>query len=253
MDQYTIGSLNTGLHILELMLNRDTLTVSDVASELGIGRSSAHRALKTLEGRGFVALSSSGRGYVAGPKLVEVGSPRCLDPQSRLRHRPIINRVLEETGESVHTSILLGSQLLVIDGRRSIHQMNIGLRVGMVAPAHAMAGGKLLLSLLSDDQIKALFPNEELLLLGPKTHATRTSLMQDIKEIRERGYAVAQQESERGVNSVAVLLSGTSWRDRMAIVVSVPVVRGSWEELMRLRVKLEKIVASEGPALGRSR
>ncbi|MCZ4518902.1 IclR family transcriptional regulator [Rhodococcus ruber] len=242
-NQYIIGSLDTGLQILELMLNRDTVTVTDIATELGVARSTAHRALTTLERRHFVALSSSGRGYAAGPRLVEIGSPRCLDPQSRIEARPILNRVLEETEESVHTSLLLGDQLLVVDGRRSKHRVDIGLRVGMVAPAHGMAGGKLLLSCLSDDQIFALFPDESLLRLGPKTLSTRTALMDDIAEIRQNGYAVAVQESERGVSSIALLLSGASWRDRMAIVISVPVERGSWEELMVLKDRLKGIIA----------
>ncbi|WP_185972501.1 IclR family transcriptional regulator [Georgenia yuyongxinii] len=243
-EKYIIGSLDTGLQMLEIMLDRDSVTVTDLASELGTGRSTAHRVLKTMENRGFVALSSSGRGYVAGPKLVEIGSPRCLDPQSRLRTRPLLNRVLEETGESVHSSLLLGAQLLVVDGRRSVHQVDIGLRVGMVAPAHAMAGGKLLLSMLSDDQVDALFPSD-LLRLGPRTLTTRTALLRDLQETRERGYAVAIQESERGINSVAVLLSGTSWRDRMAVAISVPAERGSWEELMNLQERLAVIVSEE--------
>ncbi|WP_193312766.1 IclR family transcriptional regulator [Georgenia subflava] len=248
-DKYIIGSLDTGLQMLELMLNYDTVTITEIAKGLGVGRSTAHRALKTLENRGFVALSSAGRGYVAGPKLVEIGSPRCLDPQSRIRNRPILNRVLDETGESVHSSLLLGAQLLVVDGRKSRHEVDIGRRVGMVAPAHAMAGGKMLLSLLSDDQIMALFPNEELLRLGPRTLSTRSALMEDLRDIRKRGYSVAVQESERGVNSVGVLLSGDSWRDRMAIVISVPVERGSWEELMSLREQLQAIVDEENRRL----
>lgn len=244
-DNYRVGSLDTGLRILEIMLDRDVASVTGISQELGVARSTAHRALRTLEGRGFVALSSSGRGYVAGPRLVEVGSPRSLDPVSRIANREILARVREETGEAVHTSLLLGAQALVVDGRRSAHKIDIGLRMGMVAPAHSLAAGKLLLSSLSDDQVRALFPQDVLVRTGPRTLATSTALVNELHQIRRDGYAVAIQESERGVSSVAILLSGGSWRDRMSIAVSMPFERGTWEDLMRHLDTLQRLVAEE--------
>ncbi|MEK8145757.1 helix-turn-helix domain-containing protein [Streptomyces sp. M10(2022)] len=64
---YTIESLDTGLRLLRLFLAHDTLTVSEAAERLDIGRSTAHRVLSTLAGRGFAVRESSGRGYTAGP------------------------------------------------------------------------------------------------------------------------------------------------------------------------------------------
>lgn len=234
VDPYTIGGLDTGLRALSILLERDITTVTDLATRLGVARSRAHRTLRTLERDGFVSPAAGGRGFVVGPRLLALSTPHGSDPELRSLHRPLLGAVREATGEAVHTSVLLGDQLLVTDGRRSTHEVDIGLRVGMMMPAHAMAGGKLLLSHLDDNQVLALFPNPRLPQHGPNTIRDRDALLDDLRLIRRRGYATAIQESERGVDSVAVLLSGSSWRDRSALVVSVPAARGGKAQIERL-------------------
>lgn len=64
---YTIESLDTGLRLLRLFLTHDSLTVSGAAALLSVGRSTAHRVLSTLEGRGFAVRDASGRGYSPVP------------------------------------------------------------------------------------------------------------------------------------------------------------------------------------------
>ncbi|MCD9902409.1 helix-turn-helix domain-containing protein [Streptomyces sp. MT29] len=72
---YTIASLDTGLRAMRLFLTHDTLTVTEAAGYLRVGRSTAHRVLSTLESRGFAIRDTSGRGYAAGPELVRLGRP----------------------------------------------------------------------------------------------------------------------------------------------------------------------------------
>ncbi|MCG2623684.1 IclR family transcriptional regulator [Arthrobacter sp. I2-34] len=224
-DEYTIASLDLGLHALTLLLARDRTTVGELAAMLGTGRSRAHRVLRTLEARGFVAPSASGRGFVAGPAVLRLSAPGGTAVRTRFELRPTIERVRTLTGEDVHTCVLVGDQVLVVDGRRSHRTPSIGLRVGMMVPAHAMAGGKLLLSHLDDGQVLGLMP-PSLARHGPNTITDRSSLICELAATRARGFAVASQESERGVDSVAVLLGGGTWRDRIALVVSCPTDRG---------------------------
>lgn len=232
-DEYTLQGLEAGLAALRFVLARDSSSVTDVARELGIARSRAHRILRTLERSEMIAPASGGRGFVAGRRMMDLATPFGLDLTTRFSHRPVIDRVFDATGESVHTSVLIGNQLLVTNGRKSAHDLDIGLRVGMMMPAHAMAGGKLLLSMLDDGQVLALLP-PNLEKVGPRTTTERVQLLNEIQEIRALGYAMCEQESERGVDSVATLLSGETWRDRTAIVISVPSDRGGRRRLTEL-------------------
>ncbi|WP_166979303.1 IclR family transcriptional regulator [Paramicrobacterium fandaimingii] len=232
-DDYTIASLDVGLRALDFVLIRDRTTVGELAAHMGIGRSRAHRILRTLELRGYVSPSSSGRGFVAGPAIMRMGMPGATSPSERYAHRPVLECVREKTGEDVHAAVLTGDRVMVTEGRRSPRTPSIGLRIGMVAPAHAMAGGKLLLSLLDDGQVLSLLPMR-LARLGPRTIVDRTVLLDELSVTRERGWAMALQESERDVDSIAVLLGGRTWRDRVALVVSCPTHRGGEKRLREL-------------------
>jgi IclR family acetate operon transcriptional repressor len=243
VDLYTIGSLDMGLRALTVLLERDVTTVTGLALRLGVARSRAHRTLRTLERDGFVSPAATGRGFVIGPRLLALSAPHGSDPVLRSAHRSVIGAVREGIGEAVHTAVLLGDQLLVTDGRRSTHDVDIGLRIGMIMPAHAMAGGKLLLSYLDDNQVLALFPDARLAQVGPNTIRDRHELLENLNLIRRRSFATTLQESERGVDSLAVLLSGTSWRDRSALVVSVPASRGGKAQIERLANQVLGIVS----------
>lgn len=249
-DDYTLQGLEAGLTALRFVLGRDSSTVTDVARELGIARSRAHRVLRTLERSALIAPATTGRGFVAGPRMMDLAVPYGLDLATRFSNRPVIDRVFSATGESVHTAVLIGNQLLVTNGRKSSHEDDIGLRIGMMMPAHAMAGGKLLLSMLDDGQVLALLP-PQLEKVGPRTTTERLHLLEELRNIRADRYAMCEQESERGVDSVALHLSGTTWRDRTAVVISMPSYRGGRKRLIELAKQtaplLAHVDAPDGP------
>jgi len=141
----------------------------------------------------------------------------------------------------------LGSQILVLDGRESDEALRVGLRAGLVRPAYATSAGKLLLSRFTPDLILALFPREELIRVTPETIANRSALMTELKEIADCDYAVSRHESELGISAVAVLLAGASWRDRIAIMASIPSERATDEHLADVADKLKRSAALLGP------
>lgn len=228
---YTIASLDTGLRALRLFLAHDTLTVSEAAELLAVGRSTAHRVLSTLENRGFAIRDTSGRGYAAGPELVRLGRPAGFGGAARERLRPVLEDAARATGETVQSAALIGDQVIVTDGRESAHPVRVSLELGRTGPAHAGSGGKLLLSRMTTDQVYALYPREELEPLTPDTLTSRTALLEELSVIRRTGHAVSRGESVPGMTTVAVSLAGSSWRDRLALVAAAPADRSGDDAL----------------------
>ncbi|MGP3534035.1 IclR family transcriptional regulator [Microbacterium sp. RD1] len=236
MEHAPEGRIAAAMKVLELLSGTDRVTVRAAAEYANIGRSAAHRILAELERSGHVIRGEGGRGYFPGPAVV-LRERLPIQSSSRHRIRPVLQDLHVRTEESVHAALLIGDHVLVLDGRPSCHRPDIGLRVGMTAPAHAMAAGKLLLATLPDRTVAALFPTDPLPRRSRFTVGTRVELLDALREVRRRGVARAEQESEPGVNSVAVPLDGQSWRTRMAMVVSVPVRRGAaarMDELERI-------------------
>ncbi|MGI8393167.1 IclR family transcriptional regulator domain-containing protein [Leucobacter sp. W1038] len=159
-----------------------------------------------------------------------------MSAETRIRTRPLLDEARLSLGESVHSATLIGSNVLVLDGRRSPRNKDIGLRTGMTAPAHSMAAGKLLLAALDDSQIVALFPVEPFARRGPETITTRQELFSELQAIRSQGWAESREESESGVHSVAIPLDGETWRTRMALVMSLPRERAEKEALQDLAI-----------------
>lgn len=240
---YTIESLDTGLRLIRLFLAHDRLTVSEAASLLSVGRSTAHRVLSTLEGRGFAVRDSSGRGYAAGPELVRLGLPAGFDAAARQRLGTVLDDAALRTGETVQSVALLGDRIVVTDGRESPHPVRVAPEPGRTRPAHATAGGRLLLSALTDDQVCALLPGEELPGCAPAGLRTRSALLAELALVRSRGYAVSRGECVPGLHAVAVPLAGSSRRDRLALVASAPADRGGDPALARRAGELRRSVA----------
>ncbi|MER5276533.1 IclR family transcriptional regulator [Streptomyces sp. NPDC002809] len=223
---YTIESLDTGLRLMRLFLTHDSLTVSEAAELLSIGRSTAHRVLSTLEGRGFAIREASGRGYSAGPELVRLGRPAGFGTPVREHVGAVLEDALLRTGETVLSAALIGDQVIVTDGRESCHPVRVMLERDRTRPAHATAGGKLLLSRMTTEQVCAVFPQEQLEAVTPHTLTSRPELLADLARTRERGYALSRGESVQGMNAVAVPLTGSTWRDRLALAACSPAGRG---------------------------
>lgn len=242
MSGHARVGVEAALGALRMLIERDRFTIGDLASELGSSRSAAHRVLQAFELQGYVVLGRRGRGYSAGPALHALTRVSALDPPTRFRLRPVIQTVREETGESVHSAVLTGDHVLVLDGRRSAHRSDIGLRVGMTAPANVMAAGKLLLAAMTNESVEALMP-DPLLGRAPASIVTMSALQADLDAIRRTGVARTVQESEPGVNSIAVPLDGDSRMSRVALVISVPIARGGRRTLDELTAAAEGAVA----------
>ncbi|GHA86500.1 MULTISPECIES: IclR family transcriptional regulator [Streptomyces] len=223
---YIIESLDTGLRLMQLFLTQDTLTVSEAAHRLGIGRSTAHRVLSTLESRGFAVRAPSGRGYEAGPELLLLGRPAGFDAELRARLGAVLDDAVRRTGETVQSAALIGGQVVLTDGRESAHPVRVAADTGRSRPAHATAAGKVLLARLTADQVCALYPQERLTALTPHTVVSRAGLLAELAEVRELGRAFSRGECVPGLHAVAVTLTGASRRDRLALSAASPADRG---------------------------
>ncbi|MEW2066686.1 IclR family transcriptional regulator [Streptomyces sp. NPDC007346] len=240
---YTIASLDTGLRAMRLFLTHDTLTVTEAAERLSVGRSTAHRVLSTLESRGFAIRDTSGRGYAAGPELVRLGRPAGFGRAARDRLGPVLEDAARRTGETVWSVALIGDQVIVTDGRESPHPVRVALELGRTGPAHAGSGGKLLLSSMTADQVCALYPYEELEPVTPATLTSRTALLDELALIRRTGHAVGRGTSVPGMTTVAVSLAGSSWRDRLALVAAAPADRSGDAALAERAERLRESAA----------
>jgi DNA-binding IclR family transcriptional regulator len=217
-----LASVDRALETLELLRDRGSVRVMDVADHLGVARSTAHRLLTALLRRQF-AVQGADKVYRPGPALAVVGVDRRRAPRLARTVHPHLETLAAKTGETCHLAVLEGNGARFIDSVESKQVLRVGSRVGMLLPAHMTAVGKALLAELSETEFVALYPRG---IPGTgRPIPRRTALREELATTRRRGFATNVDESERGVTAVAVALKDEFGRPLASMAVASPTVR----------------------------
>jgi IclR family acetate operon transcriptional repressor len=224
--QYPIESVDNALRLLLLFAERPRIRLTDASEYLGVASSTAHRLLAMLQYRGFVRQDAVSRAYEPGAALSTIAFSISRHIDVRARARPVLERLNAELDETVHLGRLEGRQVHFLDSIESRRAVRVASRLGRSMPAHATSTGKAMLSRLSTDELRALYPEENLEPVTARTIISRKDLERDLATTRRRGYATSNEESEEGVASVAVALNSPSGV-HYAVNASVPINRMS--------------------------
>jgi len=232
--RYPIESVENAARVLLMLRKTRLLRVGEVADELGVARSSAHRMLATLQAQGLLKQDAATRGYHAGFRLVELGLAVIGATDLRAEARPVLESLAKTTRETVHLIVLEGTQIVFVDGVEGDHVIRAALRVGDRAPAHAAAAGKVLLAALPEEELRSRYPQTRLRGGTDLAIATRADLEAELALIRKRGYATNCSESEDGLHAVAAAVFDGGGAAQAALSVSGPSSRLSDTDLDRL-------------------
>jgi DNA-binding IclR family transcriptional regulator len=221
---YAIESVDNALRILQALRDSGQVRVSDVAAELGIARSTAHRLLAMLVYRDF-AVQAEDRSYRPGPALA--AEPLRGEPAQRLRQvmRPHMEALCDQVAETINLVVRLGIQTRFLHTVESAQVLRVGDRQGTVLPAWKTSGGKALLAELADAQLTALLRGANGRPPEGMTAAERRSLVAELRLVRDQGYAENIEESESGVCAVGLCVRDMAGDPVAALSVSAPSVR----------------------------
>lgn len=253
MTAYSVGSVDAALKLLLLLDAQGRVRVSDAASFLGVAPSTAHRLLGTLRDHGFVEQDGGSREYLLGPTIVRLGLAALARVNIRDVARPHIERLSEETAETVHVGVLRGPKILFVDSVESTRALRVSSRMGALMWAHCTSLGKAVLAQLPPGELRQLFPREALPTLTQRSTSTRTRLTTELRAVRARGYAVNRGEGEEGVGSVGVAIHDTHGRPVAGISTAAPLPRLGKErvvELARLTLATAKAIGAALPPDG---
>jgi DNA-binding IclR family transcriptional regulator len=222
---YPIESVDRALTLLGLFKERHTLRLSDAAAALGVAKSTAHRLLAMLAHHGFVEQEAATRLYHVGPGLVEIGLAVTGSFDVRAIVRPYLDALVAEIDETAHLVKLRAKEMVFLDGVESTKALRAANRTGTSLPAHTTAGGKALLAHLPDAALRSLYTEHRLVRRTPKSCKNRKQLFDELRSVRERGYAHNDGESEPELAAYATAIRGRSGHANLAIVISGPAAR----------------------------
>jgi IclR family transcriptional regulator, pca regulon regulatory protein len=220
-DRYLVGGLMRGLDVLRCFdREHPTLSLGDVARQLGWRRTEPFRFLHTLESLGYLRRDPVTKRYELTPKVLEIGFSALANLQLPELAQPYLERLRDRTNGSAHVGILDGKDVIYVGRAPSRSVLSSTIHVGSRLPAHATAIGKTLLAAKSDAWITEWLTGNDLTRYTVHTLAEKRALLGEIGEIRRRGFATSNQEFEFGIRSVAAPIRNAGGETIAAINVS---------------------------------
>jgi IclR family transcriptional regulator, acetate operon repressor len=246
---YPIASVDNALRLLLLFRTRDSIRIADASDELGVVRSTAHRLLAMLRYHGFVDQDPQTKAYRPGPVLSDLGFAAIQQLEIRAFMRPHLERLAAVLEETAHLVLLNGREIRIVDGIESSRALHTAARIGVSLPAHATAGGKVLLADLSEAELLDRYPDPDLPRAGARSITSRAALIEELAKAREQGYAVSIDEATPDVGAVAVPVRDSFGTSRAALAISAPVARLERTELDRVVAALASEAAAATPKI----
>lgn len=208
--------------------------LDEISDLIHLPKSTTHRLLQTLVGTGFVDLGRRHGAYRLGLQAATVGRIAALDRRPEEGVFEAMRALRDETDEAVGLSVLRNDTIVIVAKEMSRHPLSYNLGVGATLPAYCTASGKVLLADLSDSGIDRLYPDGRLMAHTSRTVSAVSKLKVHLKQIRDRGYAIDNEELAEGLRCIAVPIRDPIGRATHALAVSAPSARLTMERLRDL-------------------
>lgn len=228
-DNRTVKAVETSFAIIEVLDELNQGGISEVANELSIAKSTAHKHLQTLEACEYVVRED--KEYRLSLKPLMFGRHVLSDVKIAEKSQPVIEQLANEIGEAIWVAVEEHGQAVYVNkalGERAVPSRGeIGERIDL----HSAAIGKALLSHLPPERVEEIIEKRGLSKMTASTITDGDELLAELEAIRERGVAFNRGESLEGLRAVAspVLYEGRL-EGAIAIVGSENRMKGEYFE-----------------------
>ena len=200
------------LEIIEAVASKpDTATAANLSKSLGIPLATVYRHLETLCEERYIVLSATGA-YIPGAKFRSLAINSMVYEPEVTQRRAILRKLSAQLEETVSLSVPNGAKLIYFDRFESHWPVQVNLHIGDVLPLHCCASGKLYLSSLKHEAALNVFENLNPDERAPNTITSLAVFADELTAIRERGYALDDQEWFHGMVGAAVPIRNSEGR-----------------------------------------
>ena len=228
-DTY-VQSFARGLEVIRsFSASAPEQTLSEVAARTGLTRAGARRILLTLQTLGYVA--SDERHFRLTPKILDLGFAYLTSMPMWDLAEPLMDQLVDKVHESCSTAVLDDLEIVYVLRVHTHKIMSTNLSVGSRLPAFWTSLGRVLLADLPEADLKerlARLPRQQYTQYTATDDAT---LLDRIREAREQGWCLLNQELEEGLSSIAAPIKDRAGHTIAALNISGHSSRTSIEQL----------------------
>jgi len=244
-----VQSVDRAITALEFLARRGEAGVSEVASAIGVHKSTASRLLGALQVRGLVEVAGDRGRYRLGYGILRLAGAMGGRLDVTTQGGEICGELAERLGETVNIAVVQGDSVVNVFQAHGGGAISVDNWVGRPTPLHATSSGKVLLAHLSKVQQDKLI-DAGLIRFTPDTIADSKVLRRQLAQVHAEGYAVTVGEYETGLNAVAAPVFGTSGVAIAAVSLSGPAYRLPVGELVRTAASVVAAAARISERMG---
>jgi DNA-binding IclR family transcriptional regulator len=204
------------------------ISIRELSTKIMLPKGTTHRLLSSLSYFGYVRQDPKTRNYLLGLKLVELGQLLLGQLDLRKEAEPFLRDLAERTKETVHLVFLDRNEIVYIDKVETDQNpsgLKMASRVGLRNPAHSSAVGKVLLAHFSEEELKNFINEKGIAKRTENTIVDSAQLKEHLKSVRAQGYAIDDEENEKGIRCVAAPIYNEVGKTVAAISISGPAFR----------------------------
>lgn len=223
-------SVRVAFTVLEAVAEDGPVGVSELSRRLGTPKSTVQRSLNVLSDLGWIrpATREDGRRWTITTKALTIGGHVAEVDGLRYAALPVMQDLGRRTEETIHLTIPEGRAVVLVDKVDSTLPVRTVSWIGGRAPIHASASGKAILAAMPDEDVRARL-GDDLESYTELTVVSLSALLDELIEIRARGYAVNPGQWRSDVAAVGAAILDRNGRPLASLSVSTPASRLSEE------------------------
>lgn len=188
--------------LMEFSRSTPTMGVSELSARLGLPKSTTHRILNTLLSRGLVEKLPYEQ-YALGKAIIALSQSVWVNVNIRDRAAAVARSLAEESRESVYVGVPDDDHVLYVYAVETSQRLTARTAVGDRAPYHCTAVGKAMLAFLPDAERARILNASPLVACTPKSITDRLQLDEELRLVRDRGFAIDDEEHESSTRCIA--------------------------------------------------
>jgi DNA-binding IclR family transcriptional regulator len=245
-----VQSVDRAVTVLEILARLGEAGVKDLATEIGVHKSTLSRLITALEDHELVEHSRERGKYRLGFGILRLANAVSGQLDITQQGREICERLAVEVGETVNVAVLRSHYVVNVDQARGPASVGSHNWVGELTPLHATSSGKTLLAFMSAEARRALLQEAGLTRYTEHTITSLDDLDRQLNVIARDGYVISIEELEPGLTAVAAPIRDHSATVIAALSVSGPVYRLTEDRAREIAPAVVSAAASIAERMG---
>ena len=246
----TVKALDRGLVLLKAMERVGKTTLTELALQIGLPPSSAHRLLMTLQKHRFVEFDASTQEWMIGVEAFRIGNAFVQQTNLVEAGRDVMRRLMEETGETANLAIADEGEVVFVSQVETHNPIRAFFSSGTRGPIHASGIGKALLAELPRKSVEQILQKRGLQHYTEKSLTSADALFSDLEKIGERGWSFDDEERYSGMRCIAAAIHNYHGEAIAGISISGPTARLPDARIAELAPKVKQAAADITARIG---